>query len=77
MPAAARDQPVRTTYSVEILPDDADEKMGDPVFTRLLCAADRILGNPAFDPADGEFRSEAQQAGAPLPEGERGMRVGR
>jgi hypothetical protein len=46
MPAAA------CAYSVEILPDDADVKMGDPVFSRLLCAADRLLENPAFDPGD-------------------------
>jgi hypothetical protein len=45
-PAASR------AYSVEIVPDGADVKMGDPVFSRLLCAADRILENPAFDPAD-------------------------
>ena len=51
MPAAARARPVRR-YIVEILPDDADAKPGDPVFTRLLQAADRILENPAFDPAD-------------------------
>ena len=49
--AAARVQPVRT-YVVEILPDDADVKMADPVFSRLAAAADRILENPAFDPAD-------------------------
>jgi hypothetical protein len=46
MPAAAR------TYLVEILPDDADVETGDPVFSRLAAAADRILENPAFDPAD-------------------------
>jgi hypothetical protein len=51
MHAAARVQPVRT-YLVEILPDDADVEVGDPIFSRLATAADRILENPAFDPAD-------------------------